>query len=56
MSKTVLVFDFGASSARAMRCTFDEGRLILEEVHRFANTPINEMGHLRWDIDELSSR
>ncbi len=53
MSKTVLVFDFGASSARAMRCMFDGGRLLLEEVHRFVNTPINEAGHLRWDIDEL---
>lgn len=53
MPKTILVFDFGASSARAMRCTFEEGRLSLEEVHRFANTPINEAGHLRWDITEL---
>ncbi len=53
MSKTILVFDFGASSARAMLCKYDYGKLSLEEIHRFANTPITENGHLRWDIDEL---
>lgn len=53
MAKTILVFDFGASSARAMLCRFEDGKLFLDEIHRFANTPINELGHLRWDMDEL---
>ncbi len=53
MSKTILVFDFGASSARAMLCKYEDGRLSLEEIHRFPNNPITENGHLRWDIDEL---
>ena len=53
MSKTILVFDFGASSARAMLCRYDDGKLSLEEIHRFPNTPVTENGHLRWDIDEL---
>lgn len=53
MPKTVLVFDFGASSARAMLCRCDNGRFSLEEIHRFPNTPVTEDGHLRWDIDEL---
>lgn len=53
MSKTVLVFDFGASSARAMLCRIKDGRFELEEIHRFPNVPITEGGHLRWDTDEL---
>lgn len=53
MSKTVLVFDFGASSARAMLCKCENGGISLEEIHRFPNVPITENGHLRWDIDEL---
>lgn len=53
MSKTVLVFDFGASSARAMLCRVRDGGFELEEIHRFPNVPVTENGHLRWDIDEL---
>lgn len=53
MSKTVLVFDFGASSVRAMLCKCENGGISLEEIHRFPNVPITENGHLRWDIDEL---
>ncbi len=53
MSKTILVFDFGASSARAMFCKYEDGKFSLEEIHRFPNRPITEGGHLRWDIDEL---
>lgn len=53
MSKRILVFDFGASSARAMLCSYDNGALSLEEIHRFPNNPVTENGHLRWDIDEL---
>ena len=53
MSKTILVFDFGASSARAMFCKFEDGKLSLEKIHRFPNNPVTEQGHLRWDIDDL---
>ncbi len=53
MAKTVLVFDFGASSARAMLCRYEDGQLSLEEVHRFPNKPITENGRMLWDIDEL---
>lgn len=53
MSATILVFDFGASSARAMFCKHENGKISLEEIHRFENRPITENGHLRWDIDEL---
>ena len=53
MSKTILVFDFGASSARAMFCKYEDGKFSLEEIHRFENRPVTEGDHLRWDIDEL---
>lgn len=53
MSKRILVFDFGASSARAMLCKYEDGALSLEEIHRFPNNPVTENGHLRWDFDEL---
>lgn len=53
MAKTILVFDFGASSARAMFCRYDGERVSLEEIHRFENRPVTENGHLCWDIDEL---
>ena len=53
MSRTILVFDFGASSARAMLCRYSGGTVSLEEIHRFPNNPVTENGHLCWDIDEL---
>lgn len=53
MAKTVLVFDFGASSARAMLCKYDNGEVSLEEIHRFPNKPITQGEHMCWDIDEL---
>jgi rhamnulokinase len=30
-----------------------DGRLSLEQVHRFANGPVEEQGSLRWDFDRL---
>lgn len=50
---SVLVFDFGASSARAMIAELKDDRIDLTEVHRFANTPITVDGTLYWDIDAL---
>ncbi len=53
MSRTILVFDFGASSARAMLCRYSGGAVSLEEIHRFPNNPVTENGHLCVEIDEL---
>lgn len=53
MSKGVLAFDFGASSGRAVKGSYHDGRITLEEVHRFKNEPVNEDGFLCWDIDLL---
>ena len=52
MSK-VLVFDFGASSARAIIVETDGNSLKTEEIHRFPNNPITVGDTLYWDIDTL---
>lgn len=52
-TKSVLAFDFGASSGRAMRCTYDEERISMEEVHRFSNDPVTVQGTMYWDVLRL---
>ncbi|MBR2861435.1 MAG: rhamnulokinase [Clostridia bacterium] len=51
--KKVLAFDFGASSGRAILGTFDNGKITLEELHRFSNDPVEVNGHFYWDILRL---
>lgn len=53
MSKNVLALDFGASSGRAILASFDGEKIILREVHRFVNEPIEKDGKLFWNFDEL---
>ena len=48
--KTVLAFDFGASSGRAMMGHFDGNTIDLEEVHRFSNDPVMFNGTFHWDF------
>src|SRR5690349_11799247 len=48
-----LAFDLGAESGRAMLGSLANGRLTMEELHRFANTPVEEKGAIYWDIDGL---
>ena len=50
---TVLAFDFGASSGRAIRAVYDGQNLTYEEIHRFENVPIEKDGHLCWDVETL---
>lgn len=49
----VLGFDYGASSGRAMLAIYDNGKVTLEEVHRFSNDPVNINGTMYWDVLRL---
>ena len=51
--KVYLAIDLGAESGRVVAGVFDGAGLRLEEVHRFANTPIRDEDGLHWNIDEL---
>jgi len=45
----VLAFDFGASSGRAIIGTLENGRIHMEEVHRFSNDPVILGETMYWD-------
>ncbi len=48
-----LAIDIGASSGRHILGTITDGKLTLEEIHRFDNGFKNENGTLIWDIEHL---
>jgi len=45
-----LAFDIGAESGRAVVGTLADDRLSLEEIHRFANQPVEVCDTLHWDV------
>ncbi|MEK4464904.1 rhamnulokinase family protein [Paenibacillus sp. FSL H8-0315] len=49
----LLAMDLGASSGRVMLGLYDGNTLRIEEIHRFANTPVYVGGHLYWDVLKL---
>ena len=51
--KPYLAFDLGAESGRAVLAHLQAGILMTEEVHRFANTPVEYGGSLHWDVARL---
>ncbi len=51
--KKVLSFDFGASSGRAMLATLENGKISMEEIHRFSNDTVIVNGTMYWDILRL---
>ncbi|MHA6529956.1 rhamnulokinase [Paenibacillus sp. BAC0078] len=55
MSKLIrlLAVDLGASSGRVMLGTYDGSSIVTEELHRFDNTPVQEGGHLYWNVPVL---
>jgi rhamnulokinase len=50
MSAGYLAVDLGAESGRVVLGRFDGGRMSLEEVHRFPNTPVRLPDGLHWDV------
>ncbi|MCL2079671.1 MAG: rhamnulokinase [Oscillospiraceae bacterium] len=48
-----LAIDIGASSGRHIAGRLENGRLVLEEIHRFPNSMTKRNGALCWDIDGL---
>jgi rhamnulokinase len=48
-----LAVDLGASSGRVLAGRFEDGKLELEELHRFGNGPVEQDDGLHWDIDRL---
>lgn len=53
MEKNCLAVDIGASSGRLILGSLKEGKLNLEEIHRFENCILEKNGHFCWDIDGL---
>lgn len=51
--KTVVAFDFGASSGRAIKAVYDGGSISYEEIHRFDNIPIEKDGHVFHNVDMI---
>ncbi|MCE0499573.1 MAG: rhamnulokinase [Methylacidiphilales bacterium] len=48
-----LAVDLGAESGRVMLGTLDQGRLTLEEIHRFPNRVVTKGESLFWDLAQL---
>ncbi|CAM4242097.1 rhamnulokinase [Paenibacillus endophyticus] len=50
---TILAFDLGASSGRALLGRLNNGKIEVEELHRFPNDPVQVGDRLQWDILRL---
>lgn len=50
---SVLAFDLGASSGRAVLGLLRDSRMEIREVHRFSNNPVFAGKHMHWDILRL---
>lgn len=51
--KYYLAIDIGASSGRHILAHLEDGKMVLEEVHRFPNGMKEKDGEMVWDVDEL---
>lgn len=50
VAKKFVAFDLGAESGRAVLGSLNSDRLVLEEIHRFPNEPVQVLGCLHWDV------
>lgn len=48
-----LAFDFGASSGRLILSKFEDGKIELEEIHRYTNEPVRIGERFYWDTFRL---
>lgn len=48
-----IAIDLGADSGRVILGSLQDGRLSLEEIHRFSNCPVSHGRTLRWNLDRL---
>lgn len=53
MATHYLACDLGAESGRLMLGTLDDGKISLEELHRFPNVPVKVNGALHWNMEAL---
>ncbi|MDE6323015.1 MAG: rhamnulokinase [Paramuribaculum sp.] len=52
--KTFIAVDFGGGSGRVIAGSLSpEGNIEMNEIHRFANGPVEKNGHLYWDFSRL---
>ncbi len=51
--KTYLAADFGGGSGRVIAGWLDNGRLVMEEIHRFRNRQVRLGKHIHWDFPAL---
>ncbi|MBV9106765.1 MAG: rhamnulokinase, partial [Verrucomicrobia bacterium] len=48
--KHYIACDLGAESGRVMLGRLEDGRLKLEELHRFPSAAVRVLGTMRWDV------
>lgn len=53
MTKYFLAIDIGASSGRHILGCVKDGKITLEEIHRFDNTQLRQNNHDCWDVESL---
>lgn len=53
MNSYYLAVDIGASSGRHILAHLEDGKMVLEEIHRFPNGMVQKDGENVWDVDEL---
>ena len=53
MNSYYLAIDIGASSGRHILGHVEDGKIVLEEIHRFDNKQVHQNGHDCWDMDNL---
>ena len=53
MSKVYLAADFGGGSGRVIAGSLEDGKLTMEEIHRFGNRQVRLGDHVYWDFPAL---